>query len=133
MFRSGWGVPTDYTEAAKWLRLAADQRNAEAQHDLGNLYMDGKGVQQDYAEAAKWLRLAADQGHVPSQEELGFVYASGQGVQQDYVSAYTWYSLAAARGGKYSPDRRDLIAKQMTPDQIAKGTTPGAGVEADLP
>ena len=42
MYADGEGVPEDDAEAARWLRLAADQ---------------------GLAEAAGWYRLAADQGH----------------------------------------------------------------------
>jgi TPR repeat protein len=50
-------------KAVRWYRLAADQRDAEAQNNLGMMYADGRGVPQDYREAVKWYRLAADQGN----------------------------------------------------------------------
>ena len=53
---SGKGVRQDYTAAAKWLGMAANQGHADAQFELGTLYFDGKGVPQDYTEAAKWYR-----------------------------------------------------------------------------
>ncbi|WP_352811818.1 SEL1-like repeat protein [Mesorhizobium sp. M0293] len=34
-YHDGRGVPQDHAEAAKWLRLAADQGWADAQYDLG--------------------------------------------------------------------------------------------------
>ncbi|MBI4661709.1 MAG: SEL1-like repeat protein [Verrucomicrobia bacterium] len=59
---NGDGVKQDFTEAAKWYRLAAEAGHAAAQKNLGLLYASGKGVPQDYAEAEKWLREAAAHG-----------------------------------------------------------------------
>jgi uncharacterized protein len=55
------GVKLNSTEAAKWLREAAEQGNDLAQYVLGDLYSRGRGVTQDYAEAAEWYRKAAEQ------------------------------------------------------------------------
>ncbi|MFP6745782.1 MAG: hypothetical protein VCB77_11420 [Alphaproteobacteria bacterium] len=53
-------VYPDYTEAAKWYRLAAEQGNAEGQRRLGTLYAEGQGVPQDLAfEFAKHCRVVA--------------------------------------------------------------------------
>ena len=52
-------MPQDYSEAARWLRKAADQGYAIAQQGLGLIYSSGEGVPQDYVEAHKWLNLAA--------------------------------------------------------------------------
>ena len=41
MYTFGQGVPQNYTEAAKWYRLAAEQGNAQAQYNLGFLYAEG--------------------------------------------------------------------------------------------
>ena len=77
----------DYQEAAKWVRKAAKQGNAEAQYSLGLMYNNGDGVTQDYQEALKWYRLAAEQGHAPAQNNLGVMYINGEGVTQDYQEA----------------------------------------------
>ncbi|MCF7765277.1 MAG: DnaJ domain-containing protein [Verrucomicrobia bacterium] len=61
---AGEGAERDYSESAKWFRMAADAGHAEAQKQLGLLYASGKGVPQDYLEAEKWLRKAAEKGAV---------------------------------------------------------------------
>ena len=75
----GRGVPQDYTQAALWYRKAAEQGNAEAQYDLGALYVKGQGVPQDYAQAALWYRKAAEQGDAEAQWRLGGLYYEGPG------------------------------------------------------
>ena len=55
------------------VRLAADQGQAAAQLNLGNMYADGQGVLKDDAEAVRWYRLAAAQGIAAAQFNLGIV------------------------------------------------------------
>ena len=112
---------SDYKEAVKWYRLAADQGYARAQDRLGLMYFDGEVVPQDHAEAAKWYRLAADQGFAQAQNNLGIMYANGNGAPQDDVEAYKWWNLAAARGHETAKTNKEIIEKNMTRQQIAEG------------
>jgi hypothetical protein len=125
MYYRGRGVPQDFTEALRWSRRAADQGDAVAQFNLGFMYAKGRGrMPPDYAESALWYRKAADQGNVDAQFNLGLMYHNGQGVPQDSVEAHMWLSLAASRAGgddvKKFTNARDLVAKRMTPRQIAE-------------
>ena len=43
----------------RWYRRAADQGDADAQVNLGLMYVKGEGVLQDYVQAHKWLNIAA--------------------------------------------------------------------------
>ncbi len=74
----------------------------------------------DYATAVRIFRQFADQGNASAQYNLGQMYRKGQGVTQDYVQAHMWYNLSAAKGNKTGRKNRDLLAKQMTPAQIAE-------------
>ena len=38
----------------------------------------------------------------------------------DYVMAHMWVNLSAAQGHKKAVKARDILAKKMTPDQIAE-------------
>jgi len=120
MYERGKGVPQDYKEAMKWYRKAADQGYASAQYIVGDMYDNGWGVTQDYAEAVRWHRKAANQGYAPAQTNLGFMYSIGQGVTLDLVQAHMWYNLSAMKGKKIAREVRDLLAKVMTPAQIAE-------------
>jgi hypothetical protein len=97
--------PHDDAEAANWYRKVADQGNAVAQFQLGNMYDSGKGVEGDHVAALRWWRKAAEQRNRPEEtrrteaaegiyEEaslyLGFSYYDGQGVPQDYAEAMKW-------------------------------------------
>jgi TPR repeat protein len=120
MHIDGRGVPQNHTEAVRWLRLAADQGDAEAQSNLGNMYLKGTGIKQSVAEAMRWYRRAADQGLAVAQFNVGFGYVSGQGVLQDYVMAHMWFSLSAGQGSQDAATNRNTIQKMMTPAQIAE-------------
>ena len=115
----------NYARAMRLLRPLADQGDASAQYDLGLMYAKGQGVPQDYAEAVKWFRKAADQGDPSAQYDLGVLYAEGQGVSQDYVQAHKWITLAADQLSAgvvhdQAVKARDLVAADMTPEQIAE-------------
>ncbi len=126
MYDNGQGVPQDHVQAVKWYRKAAEQGAARAQNNVGVMYHTGEGVLQDYAEAAKWYRKAAEQGHASAQNNLGNMYNTGRGVTRDYVQAFMWFNLAVASLPASGEDRdlavknRDIVAKLMTPAQIAE-------------
>ena len=98
----------DYETALKEFRLLAEQGNAEAQYNLGNMYRSGLGMPQDYQEAMKWYRRAAKQGYASAQSNLGLSYDLGQGVPQDYVLAHMWANLAASQGAQGGEVNLDL-------------------------
>jgi len=104
----------DFATALRLMRPLAEEGNAEAQINLGNMYFDGNGVPQDYREGVKWYQLAADKGSADAQIALGFLYEYGDAVPQDYVQAHKWFDLAG------SSSYRDTVAAKMTPEQIAE-------------
>ena len=110
----------DYATAAKDWEEEANAGNAEAQFNLGLLYLDGKGVAQDYAEAAVWFRRAADQGYAKAQHNFGAMLGSGQGVRRDYESAYMWMSLCAAQNESGCASQRDELATKLKKSQLER-------------
>ena len=119
MYDQGLGVQRDYHKAIEWYRKAAEQGYAEAQYNLGGMYLNGLGVSQDFKEAVKWFRKVAEQGFPYAQNNLGVMYANGQGVPKNFVQAYAWFDLAASQGDDGGAENRDMVAKQMTPNEIA--------------
>ena len=82
----------------KWITLAAEQGDADAQFSLGLMYLQGLGVFLDNKTAVKWFTLAAEQGRARAQFYLGEMYHEGQNVPQDHTTAVKWYRLAAEQG-----------------------------------
>ncbi len=74
----------------------------------------------DYATAFEKWRPLAEQGDADAQYGLGVMYAEGLGVPQDFVQAHMWFNLAGAGGYEPAPELRAIMAKHLTPAQVAE-------------
>ncbi len=79
----------------------------------------------DYATALREWRPLAEQGNAKAQYNLGVMYGNGVGVPQDEAQAYMWFKLASStfppgENRNIAVKSRDIIAKMMTPAQIAE-------------
>ena len=97
----------------------AKKGNADAQYQLGILYLAGKGTLQDFSEASKWFILAAEQNHPLAQYELGVLYQIGQGVEIDNEKSYMWFNLAAAAGVEQAITARDKTMRLLNRTQLS--------------
>ena len=80
-----WSLPMrhDYIKAAAWYRKAAEQGDADAMLELGELFDEGLGVPQDPAEAIQWYSAAANQGaSANAKAKLSAAYVIGRGMTQ---------------------------------------------------
>ena len=68
----------------------------------------------------KWWKLAAEQGYASAQLKLGTMYYYGKGVIKEIVHGYMWMSIAASSGYKGAVKPRDILEKEMTPNQLEK-------------
>jgi TPR repeat protein len=122
LYAKGQGLEQNYTQAAKWYRLAADQGNAGAQASLGELYEAGQGgVPRNDTEAAKWYRLAAEKGSPRGQYNLAVLYVMGRGVNHDEAEALKWYLRAAEQGeslAQFNVGMRYYEGHAVPPDQV---------------
>lgn len=98
----------------KWLRLAADSGDSNAQFYLGLCYVMGYGVEEDEEKAIKWLRRAAESGNVKMQ--LFF----GKYLLDDHTKKATLWLTKAADAG-------DAMAQFL----LAMCYMDGEGVEED--
>ena len=124
MFVNGTGVERDYSEAAKWYQLAADNGNVSSQFGLADMYIAGEGVTQDYEKAGDLYLSAAKQGNSEAQYNIAEMYAAGYGVEQNFILAYVWSDIAAQTATVFHRSRaarnRDQIAKQMSEAQVSE-------------
>ena len=99
----------DYSEAGKWLSLAAGQgsgsddsvgrslarsNRAAARFHLGVMYAEGHGVPVDYSAAVSLFRKSADEGDDDAEYAFGLMYEFGLGVPENLAAAMTWYRKA---------------------------------------
>jgi TPR repeat protein len=89
---------SDYSEAVRYYRIAADRGHPFGQAALGYMYRYGLGVTEDDGEAARLYRLAADQGNTMGLTNLGILHLSGRGVAKDDGEAVRLFTLAADQG-----------------------------------
>jgi S1-C subfamily serine protease len=111
---------------------AAEQGNAEAQANLGNMYEAGRGVTRDFQQALAWYSKAAEQGHPKAQINLAVMYYEGRGVPQNYALSYVWSSLAAVSGDIKAVHNRDLAAAKLTPQVLAQAQAQAASLQETI-
>lgn len=85
-------------EAVTLLGRSAELGLVDAQHLLGELYLDGSQLSKNEEKAAYWFQRAADQGDHRSQIRLGWLYEAGIGFTVNQPKSVYWYRLAAEQG-----------------------------------
>jgi TPR repeat protein len=86
-----WTGPHDPVRGAEWYRRAADRGHADAQYNLGFMYLLGEGVPSNHKEGLQWLLGAADQGDEAAFRLLADLYRNGYyGVPLDFGEAERW-------------------------------------------
>ena len=101
-------ITSDDSSTLSQLRKAAEQGDAEAQCQLGELYMRGEGVAKDQTEGIQWILKSAEQGYATAQLYLGICYAAGAGVPRDAAQGALWLQKAAEQG---VPDAQAMLAQ----------------------
>ena len=74
--------------------LLADAGNAEAQDDIGQLFL----MSEKYQAAIYWFEQAAQQNNPDAMQWLGHCYVNGKGVPKDEHLGIMWIAKAAAQG-----------------------------------
>lgn len=83
----------------KYLELAADAGDAEAQTSMGASIIQGLyGLPMDVDKALYYTRKAANQGYDGAIYNLGLFYLNGMGVEKDTDKARSYFEQAAMQG-----------------------------------
>jgi TPR repeat protein len=85
-------------QAVVHYRKASELGHAQAQYNLGEMYLTGRGVKQNPQEAARWfaiIREAAERGDGEAQASFALMYSNGLGVEHDDTKAAHWWRRAA--------------------------------------
>jgi localization factor PodJL len=121
LYEKGLGIGRDLGKAKNYYQLAAAQGNASAMHNLAVLFAGGAdGAAPDNEAAAHWFTQAAELGVKDSQFNLAILAAKGLGMPQNLEESYKWFALAANAGDKDAAEKRDEVAKAMSPDQLER-------------
>jgi localization factor PodJL len=130
LYERGEGVKRDPAAAESWYRKASAAGNARATHNLAVMVSEGANGDADYVAAAHLFIEAADMGVADSQYNLGVLYARGLGMKVDLIQSYKWFALAAQQGDVDAGNRRDEVAKVLSPAELASAR---AAVQAFAP
>lgn len=84
----------DYKTALNVWMPAAENGDAEAQANVGEIFERGLGDKPNYELAAFWYAKAAENGNSRAQFNLGTLYEQGLGVEADKLTAMNWYRKA---------------------------------------
>jgi TPR repeat protein len=115
----------------------AEAGEADAQYEVGIMYLKGQGVEQDRGQAVHWLTAASKSGHEPSaaklrrmedqqdkfqkllkkaeagdtqtQYEVAMMLLKGRGVDKDEAQAAKWLSKAAEQGDEKAITRLGIV------------------------
>lgn len=68
--------------------------DADAQYQLGRMYVEGSGGVKDVRQAARWLQLAATKGQYQAQALLGAILFKGDTVPRQAARGLMWLTLA---------------------------------------
>jgi uncharacterized protein len=95
----------DYVTAFKEFMPLAQQGNADAQANMGKMYLMGQGVLRDPDEAVKWFMASAVQGNADAQFFLGSFYLLPH---RDIAKGLKWLRFSAEQGNQ---DAQLLLGK----------------------
>ena len=94
------------SEAARWLRIAAEDGVIYAQYYYAECALEGDGTRADAVEAVNHLRSAAASGCAQAMFLLGKCYRNGTGVEASAAEAEKWFARAAEKG---NPDAKAAL------------------------
>ena len=111
-------APEDLPEALALCRQQAGAGDLQAEYELGSFYADEQNPERDLPQAIKWFEQASLQGHAQAQYRLGMLFWHGEGVPVNKVQAYIVLKMAAVNGAEDAADDLDLLAAQMSGDEV---------------
>ncbi|MEJ2178385.1 MAG: tetratricopeptide repeat protein, partial [Gammaproteobacteria bacterium] len=88
----------DFEQAAEFWLADAYRGAADAQFNLGVLYIEGKGLPVDRGEAIFWFEKAANQGHPEAQYNLGHLLLEQTGDVEKISQGIEWWRKSAEAG-----------------------------------
>ena len=98
-YHYGLGTTQDFSMAAKYFRLSADQTNYVAMKSLGYLLMNGYGAKTNVAEAEHWFMRAANEGgNHRAMYNLGVIYSLKYPDTNAMVEGFKWMKQSAELG-----------------------------------
>lgn len=89
----------NFAEAYCVLKPYAESGDAEAQYNIGWMYLNGYGLMMNDSKALEWWQRASDQGYTDASFSIAMLYSLGEGrVERDMDKAIDYYMMAVEDG-----------------------------------
>lgn len=89
----------NFAEAYCVLKPYAESGDAEAQYNIGWMYLNGYGLMMNDSEALEWWQRASEQGYTDASFSIAMLYSLGEGqVERDMDKAIEYYLMAIEDG-----------------------------------
>jgi TPR repeat protein len=89
----------NFAEAYCVLKPHAESGDAEAQYNIGWMYLNGYGLMMNDSLALEWWQRASDQGYIDATFSIAMLYSLGEGkVKKDMDKAIEYYLMAVEDG-----------------------------------
>jgi TPR repeat protein len=89
----------NFAEAYCVLKPYAESGDAEAQYNIGWMYLNGYGLMMNDSKALEWWKRASDQGYTDASFSIAMLYSLGEGkVKKDMDKAIEYYLMAVEDG-----------------------------------
>jgi len=97
----------------------ANTGDASAEFELANAFFAGKDISKDDIRGMAMLERAARDGLPEAQFQMGErTHGTGSNPEKN-VAAYVWYRLAQSGGFEQSQAKAEIVAAELTPEQLA--------------
>lgn len=98
IYKKGYSIyrQKKYAESLRYLKIAAELGNVEANYLLGYFYDFGYGVKINYEKAYDYYLFAAENGHAHAQYDVGFAFRYARGIERNLEKAIYWFKKSAA-------------------------------------
>lgn len=93
-FQGMEGLDQNYALSEKYLMMAAEKDNVDAQAFISYLYI----AMEEYDKAMLWARKASQMEHPQAYFALGRIYDEGLGVETNHLEGLKWFEKAAKGG-----------------------------------
>lgn len=89
----------NFAEAYCVLKPYAESGDAEAQYNIGWMYLNGYGLMMNDSKALEWWQRASDQGYTDASFSIAMLYSLGEGqVERNMDKAIEYYLMAVEDG-----------------------------------
>ena len=94
----GYGCKSNVVRGLRYLRMSAEQGDAQAQYNYAVTLLQGQFVRQNLEEAVRYFKMSADQGYAYAQYNYALCVSKGEGVPRNLEESARYFKMSADQG-----------------------------------